>query len=257
VNAQRIGVIVAHESRLLRRDITSVMVMLIFPIISIAFLAPAFKPALRQLGFVHSNGAEHVVPGQAVMAAFFVVSLVVFSFFGEHAWQTWDRVRASSATSLEIVTGKAIPRVVLVVVQLVLLLVAGVVVFHMHVNGTAVALAPVIVVFALCLVMLGVCVTALARTAQQANAFAFTGMVLFGALGGAFVPFALLPAWAKPIGPVTPTYWAMRGMRSVVLEHGAFGAVLLPTLVLLGMSMLFALIAARRMRFDEAKVGWS
>ena len=257
MNLQRIGVIIAHESRLIRRDITSVMVMLVFPIISIAFLAPAFKPALRQLGFVHANGADHVVPGQAVMAAFFVVSIVVFSFFGEHAWQTWDRVRASSATSLEIVAGKATPRVMLVVVQLTLLLIAGVVVFHMHVRGTALALAPLIIVFALCLVLLGVCVTALARTAQQANAFAFTGMVLFGALGGAFVPFGLLPGWAKPVGPVTPTYWAMRGMRSVVLGHGSFGAVVLPTAVLLGASALFAAIAAWRLRFDEAKVGWS
>ncbi len=254
---RRVGVIVAHEARLIRRDLTPVMVMLVFPVISIAFLAPAFKPALQQLGFVHANGADHVVPGQAVMAAFFVVSLVVFSFFGEHAWQTWDRVRASSATSFEIVAGKAIPRAVLVVAQLVLLLIGGVLIFHMQVNGSALALAPLIVVFALCLVMLGVCVTALARTAQQANAFAFTGMVLFGALGGAYVPFALLPAWAKPIGPITPTYWAMRGMHSVVLEHGAFGAVLLPTAVLGAMSVLFAAIAARRLRFDEAKVGWS
>lgn len=257
MSPRRIGVIVAHETRLLRRDLTSVMVMLVFPVISIAFLAPAFKPALQQLGFVHANGADHVVPGQAVMAAFFVVSLVVFSFFGEHAWQTWDRVRASSATSIEIVAGKALPRAVLVMAQLTLLMIGGVLIFHMHVSGTAIALAPLIVVFALCLVMLGVCVTALARTAQQANAFAFTGMVLFGALGGAYVPFALLPAWAKPIGPVTPTYWAMRGMHSVVLEHGAFGAVLLPTAVLLGMSALFAGIAARRLRFDDAKVGWS
>ncbi len=257
MNLRRVGVIVAHESRLIRRDLTSVMVMLVFPVISIAFLAPAFKPALQQLGFVHANGADHVVPGQAVMAAFFVVSLVVFSFFGEHAWQTWDRVRASSASSIEIVAGKAIPRAVLVVVQIVLLLIGGVLVFHMHVNGTAIALAPLVIVFALCLVMLGVCVTALARTAQQANAFAFTGMVLFGALGGAYVPFALLPAWAKPIGPITPTYWAMRGMHSVVLEHGALGAVLLPTAVLGGMSVLFAVVAANRLRFDDAKVGWS
>jgi len=257
MNLRRVGVIVAHETRLIRRDVTSVMVMIVFPVISIAFLAPAFKPALQQLGFVHANGAEHVVPGQAVMAAFFVVSLVVFSFFGEHAWQTWDRVRASTATSLEIVAGKAIPRAVLVIVQLVALLVGGVVLFHMHVNGTALALAPLIVVFSLCLVMLGVCVTALARTAQQASAFSFLGMVLFGALGGAFVPFGLLPGWAKPIGPITPTYWAMRGMRSVVLEHGSFSAVVLPTLVLLGMSAVFAAIGAFRLRFDEAKVGWS
>ena len=82
--------------------------------------------------------------------------------------------------------------------------------------------------------LLGVAATALSRTAQQANAFAFTGMVLFGAIGGAFVPFNVLPGWAQAIAPVTPTYWAMRGMRSVVLDGQGLGGVLAPTAMLLG-----------------------
>lgn len=53
-----------------------------------------------------------------------------------------------------------------------------------------------IVAFAICLVFLGVAVTALCRTAQQTGAFTYLGMVLFGAIGGAFVPFNLLPGWA-------------------------------------------------------------
>jgi hypothetical protein len=44
------------------------------------------------------------------------------------------------------------------------------------------ALVPLVAAFAACLVMLGVAVTALCRTLQQANAVAFGGIVLFGAL---------------------------------------------------------------------------
>jgi ABC-2 type transport system permease protein len=254
---RRFGVIVAHESRIARRDPFSILVLLVFPIITTAFLKPAFRPALVENGFAHANGAEQVVPGQAVMSAFFVVSLVTFSFFSEHGWATWDRIRASRATSLEIVAGKSVPRIVVAVSQLVVLLVAGVVVFDLHIQGSPLALAPLIVAFSVSLVLLGVCVTAVCRTAQQAGAFAYLGMVLFGAIGGAFVPIDVLPGWARAIAPVTPTYWAMRGMRSVILDGRGLGGILLPSAVLLGMTGLFAVVALRRFRFDQQKTGFA
>ena len=254
---RRIGVIVGHELRIVRGDSFSLMVLIAFPVILIAFLKPAFRPALVQSGYPHANGAEQVVPGQAVMDAFFLVSLVTFAFFSEHAWATWDRLRASRATSFEIVVGKSLPRVGMGIAQLGVLLGAGVLVFGLHIRGNGLALAPLIVAFCVCLVLLGVCVTALCRTAQQANSFAYLGMVLFGAIGGAFVPFNLLPAWARAIAPVTPTYWAMRGMRSVILDGKGITGVALPAVVLLGMTLVFALVALRRLRFDETKTAWT
>ncbi len=109
---------------------------------------------------------------------------------------------------------------------------AGALLFGLSAQGSVLALVPLIVAFSICLVLLGVAATALSRTAQQANAFAFTGMVLFGAIGGAFVPFNVLPGWARTVAPVTPTYWAMRGMRSVVLDGQGIGGVVRPIAVL-------------------------
>jgi ABC-2 type transport system permease protein len=256
MSLRRVGVIIGHELRLARRDPTPLLVLLVFPAITIAFLKPALRPALIQAGYPHATGAEQVVPGQAVMSAFFLVSLVTLSFFAEHGWATWDRLRASAATSLDIVAGKAVPRVAIGIAEFVVVLGAGVLVFDLSIRGNALALFPLVVAFSVCLVLLGVAATAVSRTAQQANAFAFTGMVLFGAIGGAFVPLNVLPGWARTIAPITPTYWAMRGMRSVVLEGRGFGAVGAPIAVLLGMSVLFVLVALRRFRFDETKTGF-
>ena len=253
---RRMGVITAHELRLIQRDPTPLMVLIVFPVITIAFLKPALQPALVQSGYPNASGAEHVVPGQTVMSAFFIVSLVTFAFFAEHAWGTWDRLRATPATSLEIVVGKGLPRVAVAILEFAVVLGAGAVVFDLSVSGAPIALVPLVVAFSVCLVLLGVAATALSRTAQQASAFAFTGMVLFGAIGGAFVPFDVLPSWAQTVAPVTPTYWAMRGMRAVVLEGQSFGGTVAPTAVLLGLSALFAVVAVLRFRFDDAKTGF-
>jgi ABC-2 type transport system permease protein len=254
---RRVGVLLAHELRLARRDQLPLMVLIIFPVVSMAFLKPAFRPALVQAGHPHANGAEFVVPGEATLSAFFIVSLVTFAFFYEYGWYTWDRLRASQTSSFEIVLGKALPRVAMGLAQFVVIFTAGVLMFGLTIRGNVLALAPLILAFTACLVLLGVAVTAVCRTAQQANAFAIVGMVLFGAIGGALVPFSVLPAWARTISPATPTYWAMRGFRSVILDGRGVGGVLLPIAVLLAMAALFTGVALWRLRFDETKTAWT
>ena len=253
----RVGTIVAHELRLAVRDPISIMVLVGFPIVTMAFLQRAFRPVLVQRGYEGATGAEHVVPGQATMGAFFIVAMVTFAFFAEHGWGTWDRLRASAAGPLEIVLGKSIPRVALVLAQFALIFGVGFLAMHLHVRGSAIALVPLAVVYSVCLVLLGVAVTAVCRTAQQANAIAFAGMVMFGAIGGAFVPLEVLPGWARAIGPATPTYWTMRGFRSVILDGRGFAAIVTPVGVLIAMTLGFVLVAVARLRFDDRKIGWS
>jgi ABC-2 type transport system permease protein len=257
MSPRRLGVILAHELRQMRRDPLPIMVLIVFPIVTMAFLKPAFRPALAQGGHPHANGAEQVVPGQATLSAFFLVSLITFAFFAEYSQATWDRLRASQATSLEIVMGKTLPRIAIGIAQFVVILGAGVVLFALDIRGDVIALAPLVIALCICLGLLGVAVTALCRTAQQANAFSIVGMVLFGAIGGALVPINVLPDWARTIAPVTPTYWAMRGFRSVILDGQGLGGVTAPTGVLLGMAALFAMVALWRLRFDETKIGWA
>jgi len=131
------------------------------------------------------------------------------------------------------------------------------VVFDLHFNGSVLALVPLVFMFSTTLVLLGVAVTAVCRTAQQASSFAYVGMVLFGAIGGAMVPFSTLPGWARTIAPVTPTYWAMRGFRSVTLDGAGLGAMAAPIGALAAMALVFAIVSLRRLRFDEQKTPWA
>jgi ABC-2 type transport system permease protein len=239
------------------KDPFPIVVLVAFPVLAMTFLKPAFELAVVADGHPGANGSEHVVPGQAVVNAFFVVSMTSFAFFSEYGWNTWERLRASAATSAEIVAAKALPRFVVSIAGFVVVFAAGIVLLDLESDGPLVALLPLVVALACCLVMLGVAATALSRTVAQANAFAFVGLVLFGAIGGALVPFSVLPDWARAIAPVTPTYWAMRGFRSVILAGDGVTAVLFPVAALLGMAGLFGLVALARFRFDDAKTSWA
>lgn len=256
MSRRRIVAIVGHEVRLLSRDPLPIMVLVVFPLILMAFLKPMFGLALAAHGHPGANGAEQVVPGQAVANGFYIVGMTSFAFFAEYGWNTWDRLRASNATSAEIITGKALPLLAVSATQFLVIFAIGVPLFRLHSQGPLTALVPLVAAFATCLVMLGVMITALCRTIQQANALAFGGIVLFGALGGALVPLEVLPGWARAVAPATPTYWVMRGFRSVILDGHSFPAIVLPASVLIGMSLVFATISLARFRFTDAKVSF-
>jgi ABC-2 type transport system permease protein len=228
----------------------------VFPLLLMSFLKPTFALALSAHGYPGANGAEQVVPGEAVVNGFYIVGMTSFAFFAEYGWNTWDRLRASSATSSEIIIGKALPLLAVSIMQFLVIFAIGVPLFGLHSRGPFAALIPLVAAFATCLVMLGVMITALCRTIQQVNAVAMGGLVLFGAVGGALVPIELLPDWARVVAPVTPTYWVMRGMRSVILAGQSFRGIVLPCCVLAGMACAFAAVSLRRFRFTDAKVSF-
>jgi ABC-2 type transport system permease protein len=232
------------------------MVLIVSPLILMAFLKPTFALALAAHGYPGANGAEQAVPGEAVVNGFYIVGMTSFAFFAEYGWNTRDRLRASNATSPEIIIGKALPRVAVSATQFLVIFAIGVPLFHLHSRGPLIALVPLIAAFSLCLVMLGVMITALCRTIQQVNALALGGLVLFGALGGALVPLAVLPDWARAVAPATPTYWVMRGFRSVILDGRSFPAIVLPCCILAAMSLAFGAVSLRRFRFTDAKVSF-
>lgn len=249
--------IARHELRLFRRDPTYLIITTLMPLIVIPVLKSTVAISLQVQGFETATGAEQVVPGQAVVFSFFLVGGVAFTFFREHGWNTWDRLRASAATPAEMVAGKALPWIGLGMTQLAAVFTFGWIAYDLDLAAQPVALVGVSLVYTLTLVVLGVALVALLGRVQQVNAVSNLGAIVFGAIGGAFVGISQLPGWIQHIAPGTPTYWVMRAYRSIFLAGEGAGAVLLPIAVLLGFATVFATIAVVRFRFDEAKLSWA
>ncbi len=246
-----------NELRILRRDPTPLVILIAMPLLIMPILRSTFRATLVLSDHAGASGAELAVPGQAVQFLFFLPTYIGFSFFREHAWNTWPRLRASTATSAEIMCAKALPMLALGALQLGVVFGAGVLLLDLHIGHALLGIALVSVATVLCAVGLGIALTAVLRTFQQLNAVGFLGATLFAAIGGAFVPLAALPTWVHTISPVTPHYWAMRGYRALLLDGKGVGAVVLPVLVLLAYAVGCAIVAITRFRFEDAKTGWA
>lgn len=241
---RRSTAIVRHDLRILRSDPVFLMMMIAMPLVLMAFLEPVFT-------------AQQAVPGMAVMFALFLVGNLGFAVFREHGWNTWERLRASWATPAEIMIAKAVTPFGTLAVQLVVLFGVGGLLFGLRVAGPPLALVAVAAAYAVCLLALGAVALAVCRTVMQLNAFTNLGAMLFAGLGGALAPIPDLPGWARAIAPATPSYWAMRGFRDVILDGEGLGAVALPVGVLLAAALVLAAVAAWRFRFEETKLSWA
>lgn len=254
MSARRVIAIARQDLRLLRRDLLPVTVLVAMPLLLAPFLLPAFDKALRVEGLGPASGAEQAIPGMAVTFAFFLVATVSFGFFREHAWNTWERLRASPASTADIVVGKTLVPLLQAATQFVALFVLGGFLMGLHVRGSWLGLIAVCIAFSLYLIASGLAVTALCRTVFQATAIVNVSALVLAGLAGAIVPLGLMPAWARDIAPAIPSYWAMQGYRRAISGQG--GSVVLSVAILLAFALALALVAAVRFRSDEAKVGF-
>lgn len=251
---RRSWALVRHEMKALADDPGSLVFLLVMPLLMIGLMKPLFGLSLQAEGFMSANGAEQAVPGMAAMFATFTGSFAGFTFFREHGWHTWERLRASQATTPDIMVGKLAPTLVIAVAQMMALFGLGVVLFELEIDGSVLALSLIVILFSLSMLSFGMAIMSLSRTSLQLNTYVNLAGIVFAGVGGALVPLTVLPEWVQSIARVTPTYWAMRGFLDVVLEGAGIGGVILPSTALLAFSAIFAAITAVRFRFEESKV---
>ncbi|TML40984.1 MAG: ABC transporter permease [Actinobacteria bacterium] len=242
VSPSRSAAVARHELRLIRRDPVYLLTFIFMPLIVMAFIKPVFRYMVAP-NISGVNGSEQAVPGVTVMFSMFLVGSVGFGFFREYGWGTWERVRASWASPAEIMVGKTLVPMLQSALQLGVLFGVGGVLLGLHVRGSLIALVLVAAAFCICLISMGHALLAVSRTVMQLNAFANLGGMVLAGVGGSLAPASALPGWARVLAPMTPTYWAMRGFRQVILHHGGPLAGVEPIAVLVAFSVGFVIIA--------------
>ncbi len=243
-----------HELRMLKDDPGAIVFLFVMPLLMMGLMKPLFALSLQAEGYAGASGAEQAVPGMAAMFATFTASFAGFGFFREHGWGTWDRLRASAATTGDIMAGKLAPTLIIAVGQIVVLFGAGMLFLDLRIAGSFVALTLIIVTFSMSMVAFGMAIMSLSRTSLQLNTWANLVGILFAGVGGALVPIAVLPGWVQTIAPAVPTYWAMKSFHGVILDGRGVASVLVPIAILLGFGVLFSVIAGFKFRFEETKI---
>jgi ABC-2 type transport system permease protein len=196
------------------------------------------------------TGSEQSSPGMMAMFATFGMLGGAAVLIQERQWGTLRRLAVMPIRKGSIIGGKLAGIVVAGIVQMSILIVAGALFFKVAWGQSPPALALMVVSFALAMSGLGMMMAALVRTVAQANALGTVLVLSMSALGGAWWPLEIVPAWLQAVGKLSPIYWAMSGFHDIITRGLGVTAVLPEVGVLVGFTAVFLLIGLWRFKYQ-------
>lgn len=172
-----------------------------------------------------------------------VMLLSGLSVAREREQGTFDQLMVTPLTSTEILAGKAVPPLVIGLMQSCIVLVFAVFWFHVHVIGNLITLFIVMFIFLLSCVGLGLAISANSKNMQQVMVYNFVVLVPIILLSGLATPVRNMPQVLQYFTYINPMRFAIDAVRRVYIEGASLAAVspdLLPMVVITLVTMPFA-----------------
>tara|TARA_R110001592_G_scaffold363372_2_gene686269 strand:+ start:142845 stop:143978 length:1134 start_codon:yes stop_codon:yes gene_type:complete len=164
-----------------------------------------------------------IVPGIVGLLTLVVTLLVTaLSVAREREAGTFDQLLVTPLRPLEILIGKAIPGIVIGLLEATLVIVLMVIFFDIPVRGSLGALYLGLALFILSAVGVGLMISAIAVTQQQAVLGAFLFMVPAIILSGFSTPIANMPQPVQWLTYLDPLRYFLVVVRSVTLEGNSY-----------------------------------
>ncbi|HZF15960.1 MAG TPA: ABC transporter permease [Steroidobacteraceae bacterium] len=163
--------------------------------------------------------AYNTVPGLlGVILTMTMVMMTALAMTRERERGTFETLLATPALPTEVMIGKIVPYVVIGLVQVTVMLLAALLIFHVPFIGSVALIYAMVLAFSFANLILGITVSSLARNqlqAVQAAIFIFLPSIL---LSGFMFPFRGMPTWAQWIGNALPLTHFVVIVRGVMLK---------------------------------------
>ncbi|WP_119308223.1 ABC transporter permease [Cohaesibacter haloalkalitolerans] len=191
----------------------------------------------------------NIVPGLlGVILQLVMVMMTAMALTREVERGTMENLLAMPATPFEIMLGKILPYLAVGAVQVIIILVAAKLVFHVPFVGSIWLLIAGILIFISSLVLIGYFISTVAGSQMQAMQMSFFFFLPSLMLSGFMFPFKGMPHWAQMIGEIFPLTHFLRIVRGVMLKGADLEAMRTPMLALIGFTILLIIFSLARFR---------
>lgn len=213
--------------------------------------APAtMSPALRIEVTTASWYNPHVyypafmVPGiLAILVTMVGAFLSSLNIVQEKESGTIEQINVTPIKKYQFIVGKLVPFWVLGLISITLGMIVARVVFGLWPVGSVLTIYLFAAVYLVGVLGVGLFISTVTESQQQATLFSFFVMMVFILLGGLYTPIDSMPGWAQTIASFNPPSYFIEVIRSVYIK-GSGVADLLPALVrLIGFAVGFNALA--------------
>jgi ABC-2 type transport system permease protein len=190
---------------------------------------------------------DYMVPGILVQLVTVVATLLTaMNIVREKELGTLDQLSVTPLPRSAFIAAKLIPLWCIALVELALGLLLARLVFHVPMRGSLWLVFGSAAVYLVAALGIGLFVSTLAATQQQAMFVTFFIVMIYLLMSGLFTPVRSMPVWAQWMAEVNPVKHFIVIMRAVLLRGAGWSAIARPLAALAAFGALVLGLAARQ-----------
>ena len=209
---------------------------------------------MRMLYNPQLKGAFNFVPGVMAMVLLLVCTMMTaITIVKEKEMGTMEIMLVSPMRPQLVVFAKAVPYLLLSIVNISTILLLSVFVLEVPINGSIVLLVFESILFTLVSLSLGLLISSGASSQQTAMFISLVGMFLPTImLSGFMFPVENMPLPLRIVSNIVPAKWYYNIVKSVMIKGVGLEVIWKETLILAGMMLFFLTMAIKRFKIRLA-----
>jgi ABC-2 type transport system permease protein len=169
----------------------------------------------------------YMVPGILVILVTIVsMFLSSLNLVREKELGTIEQINVTPIRKYQFIAGKLVPFWIIALFELGFGLILGKILFNIPIVGSLLLLFAFTAVFLVAVLGMGMLISTVSYTQQQAQFLNFFVMVTFVMMSGIFTPAESMPHWAQQVNLVNPLAYFMRVIRMILLKGSTFSDIL-------------------------------
>jgi ABC-2 type transport system permease protein len=195
------------------------------------------------------ESVNFMIPGLIAMILQFLTTLFTsLSIVREREHGTIEQLMVTPIRPPELILGKVVPYVAIAFFNLAEILVIGVVWFGVPIRGSLALLLALSVIFLLTTLGMGILISTIARTQQEAMYLSFFTLLPALFLGGFLFPLEAMPQVLQWVSYVVPLRYMLVIVRGIVLKGVGLRILAREVIAIAIFGVLIFSVAARRFR---------
>ncbi len=210
----------------------------------------AIVPEVRMLYNPDLKGAPNFVPGVMALVLLLVcVMMTSISIVREKELGTMEVLLVSPFKPILVILAKAVPYLVLSMVNLAVILLLSVYALDLPIRGSVILLFMESTLLIITALSLGLLISTVTESQQSAMFLSMMGMMLPTImLSGYMFPIENMPKILQVISNVVPAKWYYIMVKAIMLKGLGFSYIWKETLILGGMTLFFLFISLRNFK---------
>ena len=163
--------------------------------------------------------AYNIVPG--LLGTILTMTMVLMTGLAmtrERERGTFENLLSTPALPIEVMTGKIVPYILIGLIQVTLIIAAALALFEVPMQGNALLLYFVVLIFIAANLTLGITFSSIARNQLQSMQMTFFFFLPSILLSGFMFPFRGMPEWAQWLGSLLPLTHFLTLVRGIMLK---------------------------------------